>query len=161
MAEKKSKSLENAEAVLQERRLPPLLRRSWYGLNQAFRRRIKNHPVTPDQYTVLRLLSEAGEPGLSQRELCGLMGSDPNTVGALVLRMLESNLLARELNPADKRAHRVTIAPKGRRVYKTLRAIALKLQHEILNAVPAHRRNQFLKDLECVANVCSRMAEKA
>ena len=36
------------------RRLPPLLRRSWYGLNQAFRRRIAHLDLTPDQFTVLR-----------------------------------------------------------------------------------------------------------
>ena len=35
----------------ERRRLPLLLRRAWYGMNQAFRRRIAHLGVTPDQFT--------------------------------------------------------------------------------------------------------------
>ena len=42
------------------RRLPILLRHAWYGLNQAFRRRIAHLGITPDQFTVMRTLLEAG-----------------------------------------------------------------------------------------------------
>src|SRR5216117_1803259 len=69
----------------ERRRLPLLLRRSWYGLNQAFRRRILPLGLTPDQFTVLRTLLE--NEGIRQRELTQLMSSDPNTVAALVERM--------------------------------------------------------------------------
>lgn len=160
MSEKKSVRHRAAE-VLPQRRLPPLLRRAWYGLNQAFRRRIKNQPATPDQYTVMRLLSEAGEAGLSQRVLCQMMASDPNTIGALVLRMKQTGLVEREVNPSDKRAHRVTINAKGLRVFQKLRAIAIKLQRDILASLPGERREQFLADLEAVADACSKMAESA
>jgi hypothetical protein len=40
----------------ERRRLPILLRRAWYGLNQAFRRRIAKTGVTPDQFTAMRTL---------------------------------------------------------------------------------------------------------
>ena len=43
------------------RRLPPLLRRAWYSLNQAFRRRIAHLDITPNQFTILRWLLE-GDP---------------------------------------------------------------------------------------------------
>ena len=69
------------------RRLPPLLRRAWYGLNQAFRRRIAHTGVTPDQFTALRTLLEGDPEGLTQRELTALMSSDPNTVASLLERM--------------------------------------------------------------------------
>ncbi|MBM3847282.1 MAG: hypothetical protein FJ405_13495, partial [Verrucomicrobia bacterium] len=66
----------------ERRRLPPLLRKAWYGLNQAFRRRIAHLGITPDQFTVMRILREA--EGLTQRQLTELMSSDPNTVASLL-----------------------------------------------------------------------------
>ena len=75
-----------AAAPPERRRLPVLLRRAWYGLNQAFRRRIAVTGATPDQFTVLRTLSENNPKGLTQRELTHLMSSDPNTIAALLER---------------------------------------------------------------------------
>ena len=77
------------------RRLPVLLRRAWYGLNQAFRRRIAHTGCTPDQYTVLRNLAEGDPAGLTQSDLTRRMTSDPNTIAALVERMEGADLLER------------------------------------------------------------------
>src|SRR5437867_3054341 len=76
------------------RRLPPLLRRAWYGLNQAFRRRIAHLGITPDQFTVMRTLLE--NEGITQRELTHLMTSDPNTVASLLNRMEKLGLVERQ-----------------------------------------------------------------
>src|SRR5438132_3990113 len=51
----------------ERKRLPPLLRRAWYGLNHAFRRRTVHLEITPDQFTVMRTLLE--NDGITQREL--------------------------------------------------------------------------------------------
>src|SRR5215467_11000292 len=77
------------------RRLPPLMRRAWYGLNQAFRRRILHTEVTPDQFTVLRSLLEGDQRGMSQSELTQTMSSDPNTVASLLERMEKAGWLER------------------------------------------------------------------
>ena len=66
------------------RRLPILLRRSWYGLNQAFRRRISKMNLTPDQFTVIRTLLEAAPEGLTQKALADAISSDPNTIASLL-----------------------------------------------------------------------------
>ncbi len=71
----------------ERKRLPLLLRRAWYGLNQAFRRQISHAGATPDQFTVLRTLSEGDPDGLTQSELTRSMSSDPNTVASLLKRM--------------------------------------------------------------------------
>ena len=141
------------------RRLPPLLRKAWYGLNQAFRRRIVQFGTTPDQFTVLRLLVEGPPGGVSQRELCALMSSDPNTVTALITRMQERGLVARRTDDADKRARRVTVSKEGKALFRKLRAIATKLQSEILETLPEERRTQFLEDLDAVGEKCRVMAE--
>ena len=136
------------------RRLPALLRRAWYGLNQTFRRRIAYTDLTPDQFTILRNLVDGPETGVTQTELSALMSSDPNTIASLLNRMQAAKLVERRPHEADKRAHRVCILPKGVNLYRELRQIALELQGELLAVLPESRREQFLADLETVADAC-------
>src|SRR5262252_8927870 len=127
----------------ERRRLPLLLRRAWYGLNQAFRRRIAHLDITPDQFTVMRTLLE--NEGIRQRELTELMSSDPNTVASLLERMEKAGLIQREKHRMDRRAHQLTVRPLGRRKYEEARAIAVAMQAEILTALPEDARENFLE----------------
>ena len=77
------------------KRLPVLLRRAWYGLNQAFRQRVAPLGLTPDQFSILRWLSEGDPRGLTQRTLTDLMASDPNTITSTLSRMESAGLIAR------------------------------------------------------------------
>lgn len=143
------------------RRLPPLLRRSWYGLNQAFRRRIAHLGITPDQFTVMRTLLEGDPLGLTQRELAQHMTSDPNTVASLLQRMEEAGLVKRKAHEKDKRAHRITLPESGLAKYEAARDLAIDLQSEVLAMVPAARREQFLEELALVADACKSAAEQS
>ncbi len=143
------------------RRLPPILRRAWYGLNQAFRRRIAHLDITPDQYTVLRNLHEAGSRGITQSGLSANMTSDPNTVASLVNRMERSGLLIRRTDPDDRRARRLRLAPAGRRKYQTARSIALQLQAEVLAPLTPAESDHFLALLDKFAKSCSDAADRA
>jgi DNA-binding MarR family transcriptional regulator len=142
------------------RRLPPLLRRAWYGLNQAFRRRIAHLNLTPDQFTVLRILLEGDPLGLTQRELSRLMSSDPNTVASLLERMERAGYVDRRPHEKDRRAHRIKLEPKGRKVYESARSIAVALQGEVLSVLPEASREQFLEHLTLVADACREAAEE-
>lgn len=141
------------------RRLPPLLRRAWFSLNQAFRRRITHLGLTPDQYTALRLLAEAGPAGLRQRVLTPLMASDPNTIAALLDRMERAGWVRRTPDPADRRALVVTLTPPGQRRFEQAREIAQALQAEVLSVLPERERAPFLARLERVAEACRAAAE--
>ncbi|MBI3853400.1 MAG: winged helix-turn-helix transcriptional regulator [Verrucomicrobia bacterium] len=141
------------------RRLPLLLRRAWYGLNQAFRRRIAHIGVTPDQFTVMRTLLE--NEGVTQRELTQLMTSDPNTVASLLERMEKAGLVERHLHEKDRRAHRIHLKPSGKRKYEAAREVALALQTEILTRLPEDRREEFLEHLTMVADACRAVAGKS
>lgn len=142
------------------RRLPPLLRRSWYGLNQAFRRRIAHLNITPDQFTVLRTLLEEDQIGLTQRELSRLMSSDPNTVASLLERMEKAAFVERLPHEKDRRAHRIRLLPKGRKTYEQARAIAVELQGEVLAVLPVSGRERFLEQLALVADACRIAADE-
>ena len=145
----------------ERRRLPPLLRRAWYGLNQAFRRRIAHLGITPDQFTVMRTLLEGDALGLTQRELTQLMTSDPNTVASLLQRMEDAGLVQRKPHETDRRAHRITLLDEGREKYTAARTLAIELQAEVLEVVPKGRREEFLEELALVADACREAAERS
>jgi len=143
----------------ERRRLPVLLRRAWYGLNQAFRRRILSLGLTPDQFTVLRTLLE--HPGISQRRLAELMSSDANTIAALVERMEKMELLALQTGERDRRANILRVKATGKTKYQAARQVALKLQTEVLGVLPANSRERFLKELTTVAQACQAAADQS
>ena len=137
-----------------ERRLPILLRRAWFSLNQAFRRRCAKLGVTPDQYTVLRTLLEAGEPGLTQNELASAMCSDANTMASLLRRMEAIQWIERQPHRTDRRAYLVKVLPDGMQQYQKARREATALQREVLRSLPRTVKTQFLVQLELVADAC-------
>jgi DNA-binding MarR family transcriptional regulator len=143
------------------RRLPPLLRRAWYSLNQAFRRRIAHTEVTPDQFTVMRTLLECDPKGVTQRELTRLMSSDPNTVASLLERMEAAGWVERKTHEQDKRAHRIRLLAAGRRTYVQVRKVAVALQAEVLSVLPENQREKFLENLAAVADACRRAADQS
>lgn len=143
------------------RRLPLLLRRAWYGLNQAFRRRILHTGLTPDQFTALRNLHEAGRTGLIQSELTQRMSSDPNTIASLVDRMSKAALIDRQPDAEDRRAYRLKINAAGRKRYTEARRIAVDLQEAVMQSIPAADREVFLSQLNAVADACLEAAEKS
>src|SRR3954471_9495582 len=141
----------------ERRRLPPLLRRAWFSLNQAFRRRTAHLEITPDQFTVMRTLLE--NDGLTQRELTGFMTSDPNTVASLLERMETAGLLARKSHEKDRRANRLHLQPLGKQKYVAAREIAIELQKEVLAVLPENQRQAFLEQLDRVADACLNAAQ--
>ncbi len=142
----------------ERRRLPLLLRRAWYSLNQAFRRRIAHLDLTPDQFTVLRTLLE--NDGITQSELAQLITSDPNTVASLLERMTVAGLVERRSHERDRRANRLRVRTSGRRKYQEGRELAIELQCEILSVLPEEKREEFLQHLMLVADASRAAAER-
>ena len=107
------------------KRVPVLLRRAWYGLNQAFRQRVAHLDITPDHFSILRWLTEGDPRGLTQRAITDLMASDPNTITSTLARMEKSGLISREPHERDRRAHRVKLQAAGKRTFEKARKIAM------------------------------------
>lgn len=143
------------------RRLPPILRRAWYGLNKAFRRRIAHLSLTPDQFTAMRILVESDPGGLPQRELTDVMSSDPNTVASLLERMERAGWIERRPHETDRRAYRIRLLSAGKRTYQSARQIAVSLQSEVLQVLPEGSREHFLVQLASIADACRRAAEES
>ena len=142
------------------RRLPPLLRRAWFSLNQGFRQRIAPLGITPDQFTILRWLAESGEEGLTQSDLTQNMASDPNTITATVRRMEVAGLIRRTPHETDRRAKRVTILPEGQRIFLEAQALALDLQKTVLSPLSRAESALFLELLERIAQACAEASSR-
>ncbi len=140
------------------RRLPPLLRRAWYSLNQEFRQRIAPLGITPDQFSILRWLSEGTPSGLTQTELTQQMASDPNTIAATVRRMESAGLVTRPRHETDKRARRVKLTEDGEQAFRSAQSIAENLQVSVLAELPQPDADHFLELLEKVADACARQS---
>lgn len=138
-----------------------LLRRAWYGLNQAFRQRIAHLGITPDQFSILRWLSEGESAGLTQRTITDLMASDPNTITSTLTRMERNSLIERHPHERDRRAHRVRLQATGRNVFEQARKIAVDLQSQALDAIPESGRQRFLETLDAVAAACAAASDKS
>jgi len=142
------------------KRLPVLLRRAWYGLNQAFRQRVAALKITPDQFSILRWISEGDPQGLTQRAITDLMASDPNTITSTLARMEKAGLIERAPHESDRRAHRVRLQPLGRKTFDKARSIASELQHAVLTALPENERDPFLERLQIIADACASATER-
>lgn len=141
----------------ERRRLPILLRHAWFSLNQAFRRRIAHTGVTPDQFTTLRTLEENAAEPPTQSGLTRLLASDPNTIASLLERMAAAGWIARTPDQKDRRALRISLLPAGRKKYREVRKIAVQLQTDVLKDWPEARREEFLENLELIAERCRHM----
>src|SRR4051812_3471821 len=125
----------------ERRRLPLLLRRAWYGLNQAFRRRIAHLGVTPDQFTVMRTLLE--NEGITQRHLTELMSSDANTVASLLERMEQAGLVERQAHEKDRRGGLVRVRSRGEKKKEDGRGKEVGEQGGGVGAMPAKKRGEI------------------
>jgi len=99
--------------------------------------------------------------GITQRQLTLLMSSDPNTVASLIDRMETAGLLERQTHEKDRRANRLRLKASGRRKYEEARQIAVTMQAEVLEALPAPARERFLQDLDTLAGACQAAAEQS
>jgi DNA-binding MarR family transcriptional regulator len=74
--------------------------------------------LTADQFVLLTVLAEC--EGVTQKELVGRTGSDPNTISEMISRLEKKGLIARERHAEDGRAWSVTLTGRGRKVQSKL-----------------------------------------
>ena len=126
-------------------------------LNYTLMRRLADLKLSPDQYVVLRWLAEAiasGLPGLSQKDLCERMTSDPNTIAAMMGRMEKAALIHRDPDPRDRRSRIVSPTAEGRKIFKIARERALALEKEALRGLSTAERTKFIDVLASLAQSC-------
>ena len=127
------------------------LRAAYLALHRHTNDCFTNDGVTADQFVLLAALAEAD--AVTQQQLVRRVGSDPNTVQAMLLLLEGRGLVARERHPAGGRARCVTLTGKGRRVFEKLLAKSEPLRARLLAAFRPDEVTALLGYLRRVAEV--------
>jgi MarR family transcriptional regulator, lower aerobic nicotinate degradation pathway regulator len=133
------------------REIARALRSAYLALHRQTNACLASDGVTADQFVVLSALAD--KDGVTQQDLVRRVGSDPNTVRAILLLLAGRGLIAREAHPSDGRARCVTLTAKGRLVFKKLWARSEPLRAQLLNGFKADEVTALVAFLYRVADV--------
>jgi DNA-binding MarR family transcriptional regulator len=87
--------------------------------------------LSPSQHKVLQALNDSGP--LGQHQLAALIAIDPRNVVPLVDGLAERELLARTVDPADRRRRVLTLTARGRRVAREMASVATEIETDFLS----------------------------
>ena len=132
------------------REIPSALRAAYLALHRQTNDCLAMDGVTADQFVLIAALADAD--AATQQELVRRVGSDPNTVRAMLLLLEGRGLVAREPHPADGRARSVTLTGKGRRVFQKLWTKSDPLRARLLAAFRPDEAAALVEFLRRVAD---------
>jgi DNA-binding MarR family transcriptional regulator len=103
---------------------------------------LAGHDLTPVQYAVLSAI--VAHPGLDQAGLAAQVALDKATMGGVVDRLRAKDLIARAVNPANRRARILTLTPAGRQVLARCEPVVDRVQDKILAGLTEGESTQFI-----------------
>jgi DNA-binding MarR family transcriptional regulator len=116
--------------------------RLWRASHTRIARALGALGLTPALFGVLNLLG--AREGAIQQEIGAAMGIDPSTMVSLIDELEAAGLAKRRPHPTDRRAREVAVTPKGRRVLKRARELAMQVEDDVLRGLTAAERRQML-----------------
>lgn len=109
-----------------------------------------DYKITPIQYAILALLSKNGEA--DQITLAGCAAVNRTTMGDVADRLETRNLIARKINPADRRVKLLAITEKGTDLLDEIDAHVNKVQERLLQPLCLEEREVFIEMLKRVVS---------
>ena len=116
--------------------------RLWRASHTHVAEALQSIGLTPALFGVLNVLG--AHEGAIQQELGSAMGIDPSTMVSLLDELESAGLAKRRPHPRDRRARQVSITPKGRRLLKQARKMALEAEDEVIGGLTAAERRELL-----------------
>jgi DNA-binding MarR family transcriptional regulator len=107
--------------------------------------------LTPRQFGVLLTVFQAGV--ISQNELGLRLHLDRSTLGEMLQRMVDRNLIKRRVQERDRRTSEIWLTPLGEKALMERVRGALEAQVAFLSPLPDYLRPVFMKCLEILTNV--------
>lgn len=106
--------------------------------------------LTPVQYAALTAVET--KQGLDQATLASHIAYDRVTIGGVVDRLVQKELLRRETNPKDRRARELYLTDKGRDTLLEIRPIVWRTQTQLLDGLADDEREVFMALLRKAAD---------
>jgi DNA-binding MarR family transcriptional regulator len=119
-----------------------LLFRLWRVSHTRFAEALESLGLTTALFALLNVL--AARKGAIQQEIGAAMGIDPSTMVSLIDELETAGLAKRRPRPTDRRAREVAITPKGRRVLRQARQLAMQVEDDVLRGLSSAERRQLL-----------------
>lgn len=127
-------------------------------LRRSFDARAKTMGVTRPQWRVLALLKRFD--GSTQVTMADMLDVEPITLGRMVDRLQEAGLVERRADPADRRAWRLHLTPKGEQKIEALLPTALALFEDALFGLNDSQRIELESALNVIrANLTRKPSE--
>ncbi len=123
-------------------------------MRRSFDERARCIGVTRPQWQVLSLLKI--HAGSNQGALAELLEVEPITLGRMIDRLQESELVERRADPTDRRAWRIFLTDKGEGLLDQLRPFGRETLALALEGVAPEDRDQFMATLARVRSNLSR-----
>jgi DNA-binding MarR family transcriptional regulator len=125
-------------------------------LRRRFDERVRGIGVTRPQWQVLTLLKR--HEGINQGGLADLLEVEPITLGRMIDRLQDSLLVERRPDPADRRAWRLFVTPKGETLIEQLRPYALETFDSALEGISKAEQEALMDMLDRMRANLSRRA---
>lgn len=119
---------------------------------------LRSAGITLRQFSVLSAIAE--EEGVSQSCLVDVTGIDRSTLADMAARMETAKLIKRVPSKTDARAKSLTLMASGRKALDKATPGVVSADEALLEALPASRRDTFLRALSTLVEV-SEEAEAA
>ena len=100
-------------------------------------------------YAVLLALGE--RPTRTQAALAAAIGADKTRVIAVLDELQDRGLIGRRRDPADRRAHLLSITPRGVRLRESVQRGIQRREERLLSRLPPGDRAAFLRALQALA----------
>lgn len=124
-----------------------LLRLSYVRALSIFDSYFEKQELNIRHYMVVCFIATR-KPALSQINIAGTLGFNRTLMVELLDDLEERKLVKRMRNPSDRRAHVITLTPKGKQWFEAITAIADAASVEFLKNISDQEQREFLKILK-------------
>lgn len=124
------------------------LQQAAVAVSNVMRTALKAHHVSHAQYTVLRILREAGPAGLARHEIAERMIWRAPDVTRILDRLERRSLIARARPAHDQRIVLARISDQGRRLVEAADAVEQEAARQVMSRLGARRLRVFVNLLE-------------
>lgn len=115
-------------------------------LRRSFDERARSIGVTRPQWQVLSLLRR--HEGINQGGLADILEVEPITLGRMIDRLQDAELVERRADPADRRAWRLHLTDKARALGEQLVPLASETFEQALTGIDAAERDMLMDLLD-------------
>ncbi|MBW7945756.1 MAG: MarR family transcriptional regulator [Sphingomonadaceae bacterium] len=119
-----------------------LLRRCHQRSHELFNETMAAFGLTRQQTALLIALLR--QPGASVQELADITGTDRNTLGGIITRLVAKGLVDQRRSERDARAYELEISPQGLAMLRDMEAGVKLVQEQILAPLDPEERTAFI-----------------